>query len=461
MSAPEMWSTAWWKTKTAGGGFIGDITGAIETNLAKASRFVLFVDLGYAGYRAVTHVAVDAHAHGAAAASTQGTMLDAVWLVSQILAFDLSAPGLERIAREAEARGDKKVADQTRATKWAGIVLASLTFVEMGLIQLNWFPEYLPIFSFFLMVGRGIASVLVLNFSGIDQHAPVVEKPAAPQPAQPPVQPGEDVAAAVAKMQETLAKQIEAGLQQIKADVLSQSTVQVTEMNNTTGHGLFLTAGSENAAADMSYQPKEQVANSSLSGAKYEDIHEDTEKREADTAAAIESSGADIKEERTPASDPDRTEDKFNLALQFIRDHLAHVDEEEFDAQLAVHLNLKRPASARFWKLKVIEQLRETGEYPVKQTSSDASEQSTYERLLTYAHANQQRTQRELASILNVSERTIRRNLATMRKSGQLPANWIVEPDTKAATGQQDTGQQASDEDTENEERTRRFRVVR
>jgi hypothetical protein len=244
-------------------------------------------------------------------------------------------------------------------------------------------------------------------------------------------------------------------LQRMVENVLSN--VRITEVNQTGHNGLFLTAGSTQTTPAMSYDVQSQQPNLSLSGGEYEDI----ENREPDTKAATGQRDEDTKDERTPASDPDRSEDKLNLALHYIRERLAQLHEEDFDAQLAAHLGLKRPASARFWKLKVIEQLRETGEYPVKQTSSDASEQSTYERLLTYAHANQQRTQRELASILNVSERTIRRNLATMRKSGQLPANWIVEPDTKAATGQQDTGQQASDEDTENEERTRRFRVVR
>jgi hypothetical protein len=247
-------------------------------------------------------------------------------------------------------------------------------------------------------------------------------------------------------------------LQRMVENVLSN--VRITEVNQTGQNGLFLPAGGEQPAPAMSYSSELQRPNSSLSTADYEDI----ENKEEDTKAATGQRDEDTKDERTPASDPDRTEDKLNLALHYIREHLAHVDDEDFDTQLAPVLGLKRSASARFWKLKVIELLKASGEYPVKQANSQESEQSTYERLLAYAHANPQVTQKELASILNVSERTIRRNLAAMRKSGQLPANWTSDEDTKAATNQQsgqNTGHTATDEDINIEDRTHRFRVVR
>ena len=396
MDAPKTWSKEWWKAKIPGGGFIGDITGAIETNLAKASRFILLVDLGYAGYRAITHTT------GAAHASSQGTTLDAIWLVSQILAFDLSAPGLERIAREAETRGDKKTADSTRATKWAGIVLASLTFVEMGLIQLNWFPEYLPVFSFFLMVGRGVASVMVLNFSGIDQHTPIIETPTA-RPAAPSID----------DLYEKL-------LERLKADMNKQliqqsvSNVRITE-DTQSGHVSNSMSAPAEQKADMAAIPERTPDTGQT---KQADMNEGT----PDTIPAKQEDTATPK----AATEPD----KLQLTIEFLREHPGSATDENTDAQLADVLGLKRPASARFWRLKAIELIQ-------KEAPAANTEQGAYNKLLAYAHSNPQRTQKELASILGVSERTMRRNLKQMRESGQLPANWIVEPDMKADTGQQ------------------------
>ena len=53
--------------------------------------------------------------------------------------------------------------------------------------------------------------------------------------------------------------------------------------------------------------------------------------------------------------DEERTDDLFQATFDYLKDHPSCTDEE-----LAQHLQLKRPASARFWRLKVKELLAES-----------------------------------------------------------------------------------------------------
>jgi hypothetical protein len=59
------------------------------------------------------------------------------------------------------------------------------------------------------------------------------------------------------------------------------------------------------------------------------------------------------------------TPDKLTWTLQFFEDHPEYVmsNAPEVEIELAERLNLTRPASARFWKLKALEILRATGQY--------------------------------------------------------------------------------------------------
>lgn len=54
------------------------------------------------------------------------------------------------------------------------------------------------------------------------------------------------------------------------------------------------------------------------------------------------------------------TDDKLAMALEFLRIHPEYIDNNgvDLDAKLAEYMGLKRPASARFWKLKALEFLR-------------------------------------------------------------------------------------------------------
>jgi hypothetical protein len=285
----------------------------------------------------------------------------------------------------------------------AAIMVA--TFVDIFIVSFNDLAIKLLNFS------RCLAAVgFTVALGKLDKDEEEDAGPAQLQPAHPQLVQREELKAAVEHIKEELAQQVTEGLQNIRADV--RSHVHVTE-DMATGQMPQSLAGPGENTADRSARFERPLGERTLE------------------------TGADTQEDRTlvPAEKKETLgPDKLELTLQFLREHPERATEEDIDAQLALLLGLKRPASARFWRLKAQELLTTAA----AQEETSTNEQGAYSRLLTYVQHHQPTTQKAIAVHLSISERTVRRHLAAMRKSGQLPGAWIAESgqdtEEKAAT---------------------------
>ncbi len=128
------------------------------------AEVVLLVGIGYAGYKMAQH-------------GNTNPGVDTVWIVSQIIALDLSAPGLFVMSREARERGDTSRASWATGIAVTLIVLSILSMCE-GAIQV-YFPLAkgwgMDALSLFLLISRCVGAVCYSVFRRLHKsgrHAP-------------------------------------------------------------------------------------------------------------------------------------------------------------------------------------------------------------------------------------------------------------------------------------------------
>jgi hypothetical protein len=324
-----------------------------------------------------------------------------------------TALGVVIIAPEFVLLGALSIAEQaikSGQTKWgralyvvsfllAAIMVATFvdifiyTFPDLALKCLN-FARCLIAVSFSLVLGK------------LDKESdePDVMRVAPPTP--------DEIGQAFDRLKVDLSKQIEEGLQQIRVEV--QTHHHVIEEDTTATQGHLLSVGNRTTAQIEATQ--ERTIAAPTRGQEH----------------VSERTAASEPPSHEPDNEPERTADKLELTLDFLRENPQRANSPEIDTLLAAHLGLKRPASARFWRLKAQELLT-----AAEQEETSANEQGAYSRLLTYVQRHPPATQKAIAAHLSMSERTVRRHLAAMRKSGQLPVAWTAESgqdtDEKAA----------------------------
>ncbi|GHO91533.1 hypothetical protein KSF_015810 [Reticulibacter mediterranei] len=138
---------------------------------------------------------------------------------------------------------------------------------------------------------------------------------------------------------------------------------------------------------------------------------------------------------RTATTKAERTPDKLELTLNFLRENLQRASSPDIDTLLAAHLGLNRPASARFWRLKAQELLDATSD-------KNNGEHGAFAGVLAYVQTHEPITQKAVAVHLGITERTVRRHFAALRASGQLPLTWTHdEEDNNQRGGQERTAQ--------------------
>jgi hypothetical protein len=195
-------------------------------------------------------------------------------------------------------------------------------------------------------------------------------------------------------------------LQQIRVEVRSHVHV-VEEADRTPKESNLLSSGDRTATPPAIGQESERTPES-----------EEDNERATDRKAAA-------KVERTG-------EDKLELTLDFIRENPGRASSPDFDALLAAHLGQKRPASARFWRLKAQELLDAASE-------KGNNEQGAFARVLAYVQMHEPTTQKAVAASLSITERTVRRHFAALRKSGQLPFAWTCSDEDSGQSSEQDS----------------------
>lgn len=128
--------------------FIDDGIEWILKACSKLAEMVLLIGIGYAGYKMTQHGNTNAN-------------IDAIWIVSQILALDLSAPGLLAMAKDAQENGETERAKWAKKIAGIMIVLSILSMVE-GAAQYyfhNINGTAIDIASFSMMIARCGAAV--------------------------------------------------------------------------------------------------------------------------------------------------------------------------------------------------------------------------------------------------------------------------------------------------------------
>jgi hypothetical protein len=314
-----------------------------------------------------------------------------------------TALGIVIIAPEFVLLGALSIAEQaikSGQTKWgralyvvsfllAGIMVATFvdifiyTFPDLALKALN-FARCLIAVSFSLVLGK------------LDKESDEPDVVRAVQPTP------DEINRALDQLKTDLSKQIEDGLQHIRIEVRTHH--HVVEEDTTAKQGRLLSAG--NRTVDQIEAVNERTVTAPTRGQEH----------------VSERTAASEPPSHEPDNEPERTADKLELTLDFLRENPHHANSSEIDSLLAAHLGLKRPASARFWRLKAQEMLTAAA-----QEETSANEQGAYSRLFTYVQHHPPTTQKAIAAQLGMSERTVRRHLTAMRKSGQLPATWTAE----------------------------------
>lgn len=128
--------------------FIDDGIEWILKACSKLAEVVLLVGIGYAGYKMTQHGNTNAN-------------IDAIWIVSQILALDLSAPGLLAMAKDAQENGETERAKWAKTIAGIMIVLSIFSMIE-GAAQYYFHDinaHAIDIASFSMMIARCGAAV--------------------------------------------------------------------------------------------------------------------------------------------------------------------------------------------------------------------------------------------------------------------------------------------------------------
>lgn len=150
--------------------------------LTKIAEVILLIGVGYAGYKmTVQH---------------SNEVLDRIWIISQILALDLSAPGLFAMAKHAKDAGQQSRADWAQRIAITLVVMSILSMVEGAAEYFfrNIDNNALTICSFTMMIARCAAAVGYSVFCRLQKASRVqADQTAQPQPspvgADPPVPP--------------------------------------------------------------------------------------------------------------------------------------------------------------------------------------------------------------------------------------------------------------------------------
>lgn len=143
------------------------------------SELVLLIGLGYAGFKL---------AHK----GPTPDILDQIWLVSQVIALDLSAPGLFAMAKQARDNGDEKRAAWATRIAVILIIMSILTMAEGAITSyLSNIPEDVTKYvTLAMMIIRGGASVGYSVFRRLQKEDRIALVPTSPtQPPTPPTQP--------------------------------------------------------------------------------------------------------------------------------------------------------------------------------------------------------------------------------------------------------------------------------
>lgn len=136
-------------------------------NISQLSQLILLMAVAYAAYKVSPgHVDI--------------TWLDQTWIISQMVALDVSAPGLARIARKEQEAGNADRATLLRRISKTLLVMGILTGAEVATFSFfPHFPEELRnIISWALMIGRVATALLymyALHSGGKEDKSPLVQ----------------------------------------------------------------------------------------------------------------------------------------------------------------------------------------------------------------------------------------------------------------------------------------------
>ncbi len=173
--------------------------------LTKIAEVILLIGVGYAGYKmTVQH---------------SNETLDRIWIISQILALDLSAPGLFAMAKHAKDDGQEKRAAWATRIAITLVVMSILSMVEGAAEYFfrNIDSNAITIASFAMMIARCAAAVGYSVFCRLqkasrvqaDQGTQSAQPQPAPVPAAAPTIDIDQVAQAIEqKISETLASKL-------------------------------------------------------------------------------------------------------------------------------------------------------------------------------------------------------------------------------------------------------------
>ena len=193
--------------------FLDDSIEFVLKFCTKIAEIVLLLGIGYAGYK------MSQHGHS-------NETLDSIWIISQILALDLSAPGLFAMARQAKERQQDERATWARRLAFILIVLSMLSMVE-GAAEYYFHgidPQFIAIASFSMMIARSGAAVSYSVFCRMHK-AERVSVSITPQPIV--TQPHINVEEILVRLEESNKKHIETATQALTKVVSEQVQTQL------------------------------------------------------------------------------------------------------------------------------------------------------------------------------------------------------------------------------------------
>lgn len=126
-------------------------TNWIVESIGQLAQLILLMAVAYAAYKVSP-----GHA--------DNVLLDQIWIISQMVALDVSAPGLARIAKQERKIGNEERANQLKNIAITLLIMGILTGAEVATFSFfPHFPEELRnIISWALMIGRVATALLYM-----------------------------------------------------------------------------------------------------------------------------------------------------------------------------------------------------------------------------------------------------------------------------------------------------------
>src|SRR5687767_905565 len=124
----------------------------LERLIAILARPIFMACIAYAAAKSILHF--------------KDETWDTVYIISQVLAFECSAPGLKSMAEKYEMEGNHQKAEMLKNTATAGMVLGIVTLMEIAYLNLNIWPDSHAAISQLMLVARGGMSVFFLGATG-------------------------------------------------------------------------------------------------------------------------------------------------------------------------------------------------------------------------------------------------------------------------------------------------------